>query len=291
MILINDTSSNTKVNIISIYIETFNENILLDSFKDIPKNSKINILLDSNLFLFTNISNLDEIKYNVYDYVILKVQNYCFAFNRDSLISIINLCKKNSLTVSSISPDFRNFQGEKTLFENKINFLTSEYRKLHQENEKIKITFLNKPYFILILAIISIFFFMFIYNNSKKIDFINKKISIKKLAIQKYEKELITLKNVKNNKDTYEKHLKNNSPEILTILNKINKHSNKNIFYKKIDISKNKIKILGDTISLKDLYSFEGNLIKSGFSNINNDFIKNKNSNYFEFSLDCDVEE
>lgn len=291
MILINDTSSNTKVNIISIYIETFNENILLDSFKDIPKNSKINILLDSNLFLFTNISNLDEIKYNVYDYVILKVQNYCFAFNRDSLISIINLCKKNSLTVSSISPDFRNFQGEKTLFENKINFLTSEYRKLHQENEKIKVTFLNKPYFILILAIISIIFFMFIYNNSKKIDLINKKISIKKLAIQKYEKELIKLKNVKNNKDTYEKHLKNNSPEILTILNKINKHSNKNIFYKKIDISKNKIKILGDTISLKDLYSFEGNLIKSGFSNINNDFIKNKNSNYFEFSLDCDVEE
>lgn len=291
MILINDTSSNTKVNIISIYIETFNENILLESFKDIPKNSKINILLDSNLFLFTNISNLDEIKYNVYDYVILKVQNYCFAFNRDSLISIINLCKKNSLTVNSISPDFRNFQGEKTLFENKINFLTSEYRKLHQENEKIKVTFLNKPYFILILAIISIIFFMFIYNNSKKIDLINKKISIKKLAIQKYEKELITLKNVKNNKDTYEKHLKNNSPEILTILNKINKHSNKNIFYKKIDISKNKIKILGDTISLKDLYSFEGNLIKSGFSNINNDFIKNKNSNYFEFSLDCDVEE
>lgn len=291
MILINDTSSNTKVNIISIYIETFNENILLESFKDIPKNSKINILLDSNLFLFTNISNLDEIKYNVYDYIILKVQNYCFAFNRDSLISIINLCKKNSLTVNSISPDFRNFQGEKTLFENKINFLTSEYRKLHQENEKIKVTFLNKPYFILILAIISIIFFMFIYNNSKKIDLINKKISIKKLAIQKYEKELITLKNIKNNKDTYEKHLKNSSPEILTILNKINKHSNKNIFYKKIDISKNKIKILGDTISLKDLYSFEGNLIKSGFSNINNDFIKNKNSNYFEFSLDCDVEE
>lgn len=291
MILINDTSSNTKVNIISIYIETFNENILLESFKDIPKNSKINILLDSNLFLFTNISNLDEIKYNVYDYVILKVQNYCFAFNRDSLISIINLCKKNSLTVNSISPDFRNFQGEKTLFENKINFLTSEYRKLHQENEKIKVTFLNKSYFILILAIISIIFFMFIYNNSKKIDLINKKISIKKLAIQKYEKELITLKNIKNNKDTYEKHLKNSSPEILTILNKINKHSNKNIFYKKIDISKNKIKILGDTISLKDLYSFEGNLIKSGFSNINNDFIKNKNSNYFEFSLDCDVEE
>ena len=291
MILINDISSNTKVNVISIYIETFNENMLLDSFKDIPKNSKINILLDSNLFLFTNISNLDEIKYNVYDYVILKVQNYCFAFNRDSLISIINLCKKNSLTVNSISPDFRNFQGEKTLFENKINFLTSEYRKLHQENEKIKVTFLNKPYFILILAIISIIFFMFIYNNSKKIDFINKKISIKKLAIQKYEKELITLKNIKNNKDTYEKHLKNSSPEILTILNKINKHSNKNIFYKKIDISKNKIKILGDTISLKDLYSFEGNLIKSGFSNINNDFIKNKNSNYFEFSLDCDVEE
>lgn len=291
MILINDTSSNTKVNIISIYIETFNENILLESFKDIPKNSKINILLDSNLFLFTNISNLDEIKYNVYDYIILKVQNYCFAFNRDSLISIINLCKKNSLTVNSISPDFRNFQGEKTLFENKINFLTSEYRKLHQENEKIKVTFLNKSYFILILAIISIIFFMFIYNNSKKIDLINKKISIKKLAIQKYEKELITLKNIKNNKDTYEKHLKNSSPEILTILNKINKHSNKNIFYKKIDISKNKIKILGDTISLKDLYSFEGNLIKSGFSNINNDFIKNKNSNYFEFSLDCDVEE
>lgn len=291
MILINDISSNTKVNVISICIETFNENMLLDSFKDIPKNSKINILLDSNLFLFTNISNLDEIKYNVYDYIILKVQNYCFAFNRDSLISIINLCKKNSLTVNSISPDFRNFQGEKTLFENKINFLTSEYRKLHQENEKIKVTFLNKPYFILILAIISIIFFMFIYNNSKKIDFINKKISIKKLAIQKYEKELITLKNIKNNKDTYEKHLKNSSPEILTILNKINKHSNKNIFYKKIDISKNKIKILGDTISLKDLYSFEGNLIKSGFSNINNDFIKNKNSNYFEFSLDCDVEE
>lgn len=291
MILINDTSSNTKVNIISIYIETFNENILLESFKDIPKNSKINILLDSNLFLFTNISNLDEIKYNIYDYVILKVQNYCFAFNRDSLISIINLCKKNSLTVNSISPDFRNFQGEKTLFENKINFLTSEYRKLYQENEEIKVTFLNKPYFILILAIISIIFFMFIYNNSKKIDLINKKISIKKLAIQKYEKELITLKNVKNNKDTYEKHLKNNSPEILTILNKINKHSNKNIFYKKIDISKNKIKILGDTISLKDLYSLESNLIKSGFSNINNDFIKNKNSNYFEFSLDCDVEE
>lgn len=291
MILINDTSSNTKVNIISIYIETFNENILLESFKDIPKNSKINILLDSNLFLFTNISNLDEIKYNVYDYIILKVQNYCFAFNRDPLISIINLCKKNSLTVNSISPDFRNFQGEKTLFENKINFLTSEYRKLHQENEKIKVTFLNKSYFILILAIISIIFFMFIYNNSKKIDLINKKISIKKLAIQKYEKELITLKNIKNNKDTYEKHLKNSSPEILTILNKINKHSNKNIFYKKIDISKNKIKILGDTISLKDLYSLESNLIKSGFSNINNDFIKNKNSNYFEFSLDCDVEE
>lgn len=291
MILINDTSSNTKVNIISIYIETFNENILLESFKDIPKNSKINILLDSNLFLFTNISNLDEIKYNIYDYVILKVQNYCFAFNRDSLISIINLCKKNSLTVNSISPDFRNFQGEKTLFENKINFLTSEYRKLYHENEEIKVTFLNKPYFILILAIISIIFFMFIYNNSKKIDLINKKISIKKLAIQKYEKELITLKNVKNNKDTYEKHLKNNSPEILTILNKINKHSNKNIFYKKIDISKNKIKILGDTISLKDLYSLESNLIKSGFSNINNDFITNKNSNYFEFSLDCDVEE
>lgn len=291
MLLINDTSSNMKINIISIYIETFNESILLDSFKDIPKNSKINILLDSNLFFFTNTSNLDEIKYNVYDYIILKIQNYCFAFNRDSLISIINLCKKNSLTINSISPDFKNFQGEKNLFENKINFLTSEYSNLYQENEKTKNFFLNKPYFLLILAIISIIFFMFIYNNSKKINLINEKINIKKLTIQKYEKELITLKNIKDNKSDYEKHLKNSSPKILTILNKINKYSNKNIFYKKIDISRNKIKILGDTISLKDLYSFESNLIKNGFFNINNDFIKNKNSNFFEFSLDCDIEE
>lgn len=291
MILIKDVSSSNEITTISIYIETFNEKILLDSLKDIPKNSKINILLDSNLFLFTNISNLDEITYNIYDYIILKAQDYCFAFNRDSLIFIINLCKKNSLSINSISPDFENFQGEKTLFENKIDFLTSEYRQLHLENTKTKVTFLNKPYFLLIQIIISITIFTFIYNNSKKIDLINKKINIKKLAIQKYEKELLTLKNVKNNKDIYEKHLKNNFPEILSTLNRINKYSNKNIFYKKIDISKNKIKILGDIISLKDLYSFEDNLIKNGFFNINNDFIKNKNSNYFEFSLDCGIEE
>lgn len=291
MIIIRDTFSNSEVNPLPIYIDTFNENILLDSLKDIPKNSKINILLDSSLFLFINTSALDEIKYNKYDYIILTVENYCFAFNRDFLIFIINLCKKNLLSINSISPDFKNFQGEKTLFENKIDFFTSEYRQLHQETKETKATFLNNPYFLLIQTIISITIFIFIYNNSKKIELINKKINIKKLAIQKHEKELITLKNMKNNKETYEKHLKNNFPEILSVLNRINKHSNRNIFYKKIDISKNKIKIQGDIISLKDLYSFENNLTKNGFLNINNDFIKNKNSNYFEFSLDCDIEE
>lgn len=294
MTLNNDISTNSEATIISIYIESFNENILLSLFRDIPKNSKINILLDSSLFLFTNISDLDEIKYNIYDYITLKIQDYCFAFNRDFLILIINLCKKHSLTINSISPNFKNFQGEKTLFENKINFLTKEYKQLYPENRKIKTHFINNPYFLLVQSIASITIFIIIYNNSKKIDFINEKINIKKLTIQKYEKELREFKEskeTKNNKNSYEKYLKSNTPEILSTLNKINKYSNKNIFYKKIDISKNKIKILGETIFLKDLYSFEDNLTKNGFFNVNNDFIKSKNSNYFEFSLDCDIKE
>ena len=291
MTLNDDASPISHVIPISIYIETFNESILSALFKDIPKNSKINILLDSNLFLFTSISDLDNIKYNRYDYIVLKIQNYCFAFNRDFLVLIVTLCKEYSLTTNSISPNFNNFQGEKELFENKVNFFTDEYKQIYKKNKKIKITFMNKPYYFLIQLIISIIIFIFIYNDFQKIKIIKEKINIKKLAILKYEKELKTFKEIKNGKDNYEKYLKNTGPEIISTLNKINKHSNKNIFYKKIDISKNKIKIIGDIISLKDLYSFEDNLIKNGFFNINNDFIKNKNSNYFEFSLDCDMEE
>ena len=109
-----------------VLVESFNPDIINDLFKNLSKNSKIKIILDSDLFIFNNLNNFDEIHYNIFDYIVLKIEGYYFAFNRDFMLIIINLCKEHNLFICEISPNFDNFHGEKLLFENRVNFFTPE---------------------------------------------------------------------------------------------------------------------------------------------------------------------
>ena len=273
-----------------VLVESFNPDIINDLFKNLSKNSKIKIILDSDLFIFNNLNNFDEIHYNIFDYIVLKIEGYYFAFNRDFMLIIINLCKEHNLFICEISPNFDNFHGEKLLFENRVNFFTPEYANLFAPKPKYKFSY-KKSYLLGVIPFtFSLIIFIFNYNYSKSILNINKKIALKYDSIKKYEKEYNSLKEIKSNRKVFEKYLNDTAPKIISILNSINRSSNKKIFYKKIEIEKSKIKIIGNSFNLTELYNLESELAKNGFYNINNDFIKN-NESYFEFSIDCNIGE
>lgn len=283
-------SMNNNNSEVLVVIESFNHEVINNLFKNIPKDSKIKITLDGELFVFNNLSKFDEIQYNIFDYIVLKIEGYYFALNRDFMIIIVNLCKQHNLFLSEVSPNFDNFHGEKLLFENKVNFFTPEYTNLFIPKTKYKFKF-KKSYLLGFFPLIFSFtLFVFNYNYSKKIFNINEKIVLKQKNIRKYEEEFNSLKEIKSNRKIFEKYLDNTTPRIISILNSINNSSNKKIFYKKIEIEKSKIKIIGNSFSLAELFKLERELEKNGFYNINNDFIKN-NESYFEFSIDCNIGE
>lgn len=273
-----------------IFINSLKEEYLFNTMSTTVRGSEITIRLNSSLFYFGDTEQYNSTLYNKFDYILFQEGEYLFAFNRDYILLIISVCQKLSLTLKEVSPDFSNFSEKNNPFLGKINFLSQEYAVLFEKKEHLqKVNFGKKEKFIYgIFIIFTAIFFIFNWSYIRKIQNLKGKIALKERFIQEHNKKFQDLKKLQESKEEFGPLLNITTPKIVDILSKIDKSSNKNILYEEIIINKTKLKIIGSTTSLTYLHLFEKNLLKNGFINLNNEFIKSSETQ-FSFSLDCEV--
>lgn len=268
---------------INIFIDSFNDEDIIKKLKDFPEYSNVIFTISSALFHFNLTENLDLIQYNIYDYKIMEKHNYSFAINRENLGKLVTLTQNFHLNILEITPNLEEIQENPADSDFKINFFTEEYKEVIQPDILRKLT----PKKVLIITIFTTFFSLslliatYIFTNKSKI--LKSEIKKRESVIMKYKEEIISINDEKI--PDFSKLFPKKELEVNNTLMRINSCSSKGIFYQKLELEPNKIKISGFCTKLEDLFLFEQLLTKNNFLNINNDYIKNDNS-FIEFNID-----